>query len=311
MDKPIKIGKKNMWYYFNENRISLKLTENIKSANMMAIPSRLKYSKLILDFFGLSTSVKEKYYISFINEKQKEYELYIKIETANKTSRTVDEYRLSWGKDFKKYISTFDPIKHREAIIRAKKMGYDNPLFYLDIRKKRQGEYFITRKIKSDEFWYSDDNNWSFDEYKKYLKKTVVNGNTDLEITTTIRMEQNFLRNELLGSAKEVKCGICKKEYPVEFIWCSHIKKRSECTYEERIDIEHIAMPMCKFGCDDLYENGFITVLNGIIKRGKPINNKNIKEKISLLIGNKIHKDYYNKKSAKYFQWHFNRYNKS
>jgi hypothetical protein len=45
------------------------------------------------------------------------------------------------------------------------------------------------------------------------------------------------------------------------FKHCSaHIKKRSLCTDDERRDLRHVAMLAYSFGCDALYEAGWITV---------------------------------------------------
>jgi predicted restriction endonuclease len=40
----------------------------------------------------------------------------------------------------------------------------------------------------------------------------------------------------------------------------AHIKRRSWCTDSEKRDIENIGMLNCKFGCDELYERGFVSV---------------------------------------------------
>ena len=48
-------------------------------------------------------------------------------------------------------------------------------------------------------------------------------------------------------------------------VWCSHIKKRRHCTNEEQVN-RNVVMPMCKFGCDELFERGYIYVEEGEIK---------------------------------------------
>lgn len=79
----------------------------------------------------------------------------------------------------------------------------------------------------------------------------------DLESRGKARTEQNFLRKYLFGNKKTCKCGICGESYPVSFLVAAHIKKRAHCTDEEKLDYKNIVMPMCKFGCDDLYEKGY------------------------------------------------------
>ena len=58
---------------------------------------------------------------------------------------------------------------------------------------------------------------------------------------------------------------ICSYEIPRGFVVAGHIKKRSECTDAERLDVAHVAMPICVFGCDALFEKRYIKVVNGSI----------------------------------------------
>ncbi len=47
---------------------------------------------------------------------------------------------------------------------------------------------------------------------------------------------------------------------PVQFSVAAHIKKRSECSHDERLDIPAVAIAACKFGCDALFEAGYLAV---------------------------------------------------
>ncbi|GIN91112.1 hypothetical protein J22TS1_21630 [Siminovitchia terrae] len=58
-------------------------------------------------------------------------------------------------------------------------------------------------------------------------------------------------------------------EFPISFLIASHIKNRSFCKNEKKPDYKNILVPMCKFGCDDLFEKGYISVINGKIKVNK------------------------------------------
>ena len=62
-------------------------------------------------------------------------------------------------------------------------------------------------------------------------------------------------------------------------------------------------MPMCSFGCDELYERGYIAVEDGKIIdiEAKPETPK-IRNYFSIK-GN--HCIYWNEKTAPYFRWHF------
>lgn len=67
---------------------------------------------------------------------------------------------------------------------------------------------------------------------------------------------------------------------------------------------------MCKFGCDDLFEKGYITVLNGEII--SLVNKDNlpdsVREYIESLQGKECLK--WNKDNAEYFEWHLNYHKK-
>lgn len=86
---------------------------------------------------------------------------------------------------------------------------------------------------------------------------------TDVKREVLGRLEQSLLRNALLGKRKMAKCGICQKEYPADLLVAAHIKRRADCSEDERRDLKNNLMLMCKFGCDDLFEKGYIGVENG------------------------------------------------
>ena len=75
-----------------------------------------------------------------------------------------------------------------------------------------------------------------------------------------IRKEQGVLRDILADGRELADCALCGHQYPLRFLVAAHIKKRSVCTDDERRDLRHIAMLACTFGCDALYEAGWITV---------------------------------------------------
>lgn len=143
----------------------------------------------------------------------------------------------------------------------------------------------------------------STDEYDAAIGKLESEDNLNTSAFTNGRKEQSFLRNYLFKGSKTAKCGICGKEYPVDMLITSHIKKRSECTKEEKLDYKHIVMPMCKFGCDDMYEKGYIYIENEEVK----INPKKVTTSdmnIELLKLKERKCTYYNPESEKYFEQH-------
>ena len=74
-----------------------------------------------------------------------------------------------------------------------------------------------------------------------------------------VRGEQDKLRDRLLPNPL-AQCALCGRTLPREFLVAAHIKKRAVCTDDEKRDLDNIAMPACTFGCDSLYERGYITV---------------------------------------------------
>jgi hypothetical protein len=145
----------------------------------------------------------------------------------------------------------------------------------------------------------------SIGDYEKAVRAFDPNKPLDSKGTSYKRIEQGFLRDVLFGEKQYGICGICGDEYPVSFLVAAHIKKRSKCTHEEKLDFQNIVMPMCKFGCDDLFEKGYISVLEGKIIA----NNRKI---ISPALHNYLQrlKDteclYWNENTSEYFKWHYN-----
>lgn len=73
------------------------------------------------------------------------------------------------------------------------------------------------------------------------------------------RAEQTILRRYLLQGDTGT-CALCENDFPIGLLVAAHIKPRSECSDDEKRDIKNVAMPNCKFGCDELWERGYISV---------------------------------------------------
>jgi predicted restriction endonuclease len=84
-------------------------------------------------------------------------------------------------------------------------------------------------------------------------------GDLDRVMQVARRLEQAYLRRILIPKAS-AKCDLCGREFLAEFLIAAHIKKRSACSNDERRDVAHIVMAACKFGCDELFERGYIAV---------------------------------------------------
>lgn len=155
-----------------------------------------------------------------------------------------------------------------------------------------------TRDENTD--YYSPD----VSEVKRVLKLFDPTKSLDRETKRYLRIEQHHLRVYLFGKKKFDVCGICGKEYPVSLLVVAHIKYRKPCTNDERLD-KNVIMPMCRIGCDILYEQGYITVVNGKVETmDHKIHSKDLLEKVSLLKGKEC--PYWNDKTKKYFEWHTN-----
>lgn len=124
----------------------------------------------------------------------------------------------------------------------------------------------------------------------------------DIEGKTKSRAEQGFIRKALFGNRTIHTCQICGKEYPIQFLVAAHIKKRSLCTKEEKLDYQNIVMPMCKFGCDDLFEKGYILVKDGKVALNQKLTTEWLDVYLHNLAGREI--DNWNERNAKYFVWH-------
>lgn len=95
------------------------------------------------------------------------------------------------------------------------------------------------------------------DAYRLHLEGlTTTDGKSQLR---AVRREQAALRAIVFGTLSSCRCAMCHRIFPVEVMVAAHIKPRYKCNNIERKNSK-IVMPLCKIGCDDLYEKGYITV---------------------------------------------------
>ncbi len=201
------------------------------------------------------------------------------LDEINKQSIPVKEFNRIADYQPKNVIQGFNVLdeERSEKIIAYFELGSDT--YYPPVSRK---EYFEAVEI---------------DPSKMLDKESVVKGRT----------EQAFLRSLLFKGKKYAKCGICGQEYPVPFLVTAHIKKRSDCSDDEKRDFNNIVMPMCRFGCDDLYEKGYVTVKDGVVTSLKrPDTTDAVISYIKKLEGLKC--DYWTSDNSKYFQWHLEKH---
>lgn len=127
---------------------------------------------------------------------------------------------------------------------------------------------------------------------------------TDAEALVKVRREQARLRELLADGRTIASCAICGHDYPIVLLVAAHIKKRARCTDEERHDLHNVAMLACTFGCDKLYEDGWITVdTTGHVRTaaldGLP---DVVRGRVAALSGRDC--PAYHAKSEAYFEWH-------
>ena len=95
------------------------------------------------------------------------------------------------------------------------------------------------------------------------------------------------LRKQLFQYKTTSKCAICNQDFNIGFLVCAHIKKRSKCTEDEMRNINNVVR-MCKFGCDELFERGYVAVVDGVVKVLKNTNNTKVIDKTEIKINNEL-----------------------
>lgn len=171
----------------------------------------------------------------------------------------------------------------------------------LDDKKSAQ---FLLKYPFDNERYYGE-NVLDEDGIKTLLKEV---DETDEEAIVKIRKEQSILRQGLFKGRKTARCVLCGRKFPIEMLYCSHIKKRCFCNEDERKDL-NVVVPMCKFGCDDLFEKGFVGVDEGKIVVLKYSGNETVDEYLNFLKAKSV--ESYNDKNKKYFVYQLKLYNYS
>jgi hypothetical protein len=85
-----------------------------------------------------------------------------------------------------------------------------------------------------------------------------LDGPLDKLVESAARREQARLRKQRLGTAQSATCDLCGRSLPVRYLRMAHIKKRSLCTDEEKLD-PNVVMTAC-VECDALFEAKELTV---------------------------------------------------
>jgi hypothetical protein len=117
------------------------------------------------------------------------------------------------------------------------------------------------------------------------------------------RLEQGALREHLLKGRASGECLLCGRTFHAHFLVAGHIKKRAACTDDEKRDLQNIGMLNCKFGCDELYERGYISVDGqGIVVKSSRLVSPVEREYMNSTVLSRI---VVSPNSERYFTWHF------
>lgn len=84
-------------------------------------------------------------------------------------------------------------------------------------------------------------------------------GAFDAVAEVLIRREQRKLRKRKFGDHADLTCALCGKTFPTRLMRAAHVKRRSQCTPDELVDLSNI-IPACTFGCDEMFEHGYVAV---------------------------------------------------
>ena len=119
-----------------------------------------------------------------------------------------------------------------------------------------------------------------------------------------LRGEQAILRAILLARRRTVLCSLCGRSVPDFLVVAAHIKPRKRCTSSEKRDLRNVAMLVCLFGCDVLFERGLLAVDEDgtIVLSAKLRNYRGARDMISRFRARRCLA--HTQRSEPYFKWH-------
>tara|TARA_Y100000814_G_scaffold73656_1_gene45548 strand:+ start:163 stop:1122 length:960 start_codon:yes stop_codon:yes gene_type:complete len=208
-----------------------------------------------------------------------------------------------WGKDTDEntweYIFFLDEIKELNIAY----LHFNRAIGYKD-DNIIQGFSVLDEEKSSklfEEFSLLSNTYLPYVEQKEYSNVLRELDELDSKREVAVRVEQSYLRKHLLGDKTTSLCSICDREFNIQFLICAHIKKRSKCDDKEKLNINNV-IPMCRFGCDELFERGFIIVEDSKIKAIKDNTTEFIKRYLDNIDGKICNA--YNESNRPFFNWH-------
>lgn len=143
----------------------------------------------------------------------------------------------------------------------------------------------------------------SDEDFENPVDKLQNLGKLDVERASYSRVEQQRIRQYWFQSSDVVSCGICRNRFPTELLIAPHIKKRSACSREEKLDYTNNTMPLCALGCDELFERGYLAVDDGfVVERLNRPKSHSVEQYCRTISGNTC--SYWSEDSEVYFRWH-------
>ena len=169
----------------------------------------------------------------------------------------------------------FKGIFHNSDLIQAisdLKSDEQDFSFIIELLENTAEDYGETLVQSLYEVGESEDKDFG-EHYKLRLREIKeTDGQTN---RTQSRKEQGILRGILFKGVSEVKCAICHRTFPTDLMVAAHIKPRSKCSTQERKN-PNVVMPVCKVGCDDFFEKGYLIVnRSGVIHINEEFNYSN------------------------------------
>ena len=110
-----------------------------------------------------------------------------------------------------------------------------------------------------------------------------------------IRQEQQQLRKYLISN-KQHLCILCDKQLPLCLLETAHLKPRCILNHIELVD-NHIVEFMCRY-CHTLYDNGLLTVNDGILHVSTCLSNYDLCYENKKIISYNLHNE-------PYFRFHY------
>ena len=149
-----------------------------------------------------------------------------------------------------------------------------SPLVFVDRALGRQNHmYYTVEPLDSGQPEQPTTEN-RYSEFRDRLHEL---RDTDSTSEQSARREQHILGQWLFEGKETEICALCGREFAVEALVTAHKKRRADCNEGERRD-PHIVMPLCKFGCDYLYEQQHVYVEEGIVRRGVPLQSGGVED---------------------------------